>query len=192
MLQCRKVRLVCEDKALQLHSNDGEAVIVEALQMLSSDQEETDTRVILYAAYARDKGYKYARVRSPDSDIFFILLHFALNLLPLIVLFDTGTGNKRRIITVTELARSFTQQMCTSLLSLHAYMRCATTSAFKGIGKVKPIKMLQKHPKFQSVFEKLGEQSLWIVPDELLRGLEEFTYATCIYGRSRFKNINEF
>ena len=42
-----------------------------------SDQEETDTRVILYCAYAQKQGYETVRIRSPDSDIFFILLHHA-------------------------------------------------------------------------------------------------------------------
>jgi len=39
------------------------------------------------------------------------------------------------------------------------------TIAFKGIGKVKPIKLLRKTPQFHTVFEKLGE--CWDVSDEL-------------------------
>ena len=70
---------------------------------------------------------------------------------------DTGTGNKRRIINVTELAPSFTQQMCTSLLTLHVYTRCDTTSAFtcKGIGKV-----------------PIGVWKAWRAMDRSRRGIE--------------------
>ena len=56
---------------------------------LFSTQEETDTRVILYCKYAQDQGYEYVRIRTPDSDIFFILLHFVLSFTTTI-LFDTG------------------------------------------------------------------------------------------------------
>jgi hypothetical protein len=60
------------------------------------------------------------------------------------ILFDTGTGNKKKLIDITKLAQQYQQELCTALLGLHAFTRCDTTSAFKGIGKVKPIKTLQK------------------------------------------------
>ena len=51
---------------------------------LESDQEEIGTRVVLYCSYAVDKEYNYVRVRSADSDIFFILLYYAskINITP--------------------------------------------------------------------------------------------------------------
>ena len=45
------------------------------IEELKSNQEETDTRVVRYLNYAVKLGYKSAVVRTPDSDIFFILLH---------------------------------------------------------------------------------------------------------------------
>jgi len=44
-------------------------------ESLQSNREETDTRVVLYCVYAQEKGYATARVKTPDTDIFFILLH---------------------------------------------------------------------------------------------------------------------
>ena len=41
----------------------------------NSGQEETDTQIIIYCQYALDKGHKYVKIRTPDSDIFWILLH---------------------------------------------------------------------------------------------------------------------
>ena len=43
----------------------------------------------------------------------------------------------------------------------------------KGIGKVKPIKVIQKMPKFEKGLAQLGET--WDVEDELFAALEEFT-----------------
>ena len=41
---------------------------------LESDEEETDTRVVIYLKYAEKLGFKSAVVRTPDSDIVFILV----------------------------------------------------------------------------------------------------------------------
>ena len=45
-------------------------------------------------------GYKYVRVKSPDTDIFFILLHHAEKLDNIILLFDTGRGSTKKCINV--------------------------------------------------------------------------------------------
>ena len=87
---------------------------------------------------------------------------------------------------MTELAEGLTQEYCTALLALHAFTHCDTTSAFKGIGKVKPIKVMQKIPKFQPILAELGRELE--VPEELFVGLEELTCA--IYGRPRFKSVD--
>ena len=71
------------------------------------------------------------------------------------------------------MAKDYMPTYCSALLGLHAFTRCDTTSAFNGIGKVKPIKLLQEKPRFQNIFNKLGEE--WEVSDELYAGLEEFT-----------------
>ena len=111
---------------------------------LLSSQEETDTRVVLYCNYAADNDYDYVKVRSPDSYIFFILLYYAADF-GIRILFDTGTGNKRTLLDITKLAKDFTPVYCAALLAMHAFTRCETTSAFKGVGKVKPIQLLQKN-----------------------------------------------
>ena len=81
------------------------------------------------------------KVRSPDSDIFFILLYYASDF-GIRILFDTGTGNNRRLLDITKLSKDFTPVYCTAILAMHAFTRCDTTNAFKGVGKVKPIQLL--------------------------------------------------
>lgn len=171
-LEQKTVIAICDEKAYKLSSDDGVSVNMTEVPELQSSQEETDTRVILYCSYAADKGYDYVRVRSPDSDIFFILLYYAGNL-GIRILFDTGTGNKRRLLDITKLANDFTPVYCAALLALHAFTRCDTTSAFKGVGKVKPIKLLQKQPRYQGVFQELGQS--WEVTDDLFLQLQQFT-----------------
>ena len=151
-----------------------------------SNQEETDSRVVLYCQYAHNQGYEHVRVRSPDTDIFFILLHHAKTL-PCTIYFDTGTANNKRLVNITELVANYTQEYCTALTALHAFSHCDTTSAFKGIGKIKPVKILQKHPRFQHVLAGLGEE--WAVSEEMIDDLETFTCA--IYGKCRSHSVDD-
>ena len=73
------------------------------IQELLSNQEETDTRVVLYLKYAVKLGYKSAVVRTPDTDILVILLHHAQSI-ALTIYLDIGTGKHRQIVNVNELA----------------------------------------------------------------------------------------
>ena len=144
----KNVITVSDGHAFHITSYDGTSVPVcrTEIKSIESTQEETDSRVVLYCFYGKQQGYRNIRIRSPDTDIFFILLHYALELQGVTNIFDTGTGNKKRLIDITKLAQQYQQELCTTPLGLHAFTRCDTTSACKGIGKVKPIKTLQKSP----------------------------------------------
>ena len=173
-----------EGTAIKLTTKD-ENVETEEVFELKSDQEETDTRVVLYAMYGAKIGYDFVRVRSPDSDIFFILLHHAPNICTQI-LFDTGTGNKKRLLNVTKKAIELGPVYCTALLALHALTGCDTTSSLKGIGKIKPTKILKKMPKFKEHLSNLGKS--WTLSDSVASEIEHFM--CCIYGFPRIKKID--
>ena len=81
----------------------------------------------------------------------------------------------------------FGTRQCSALLGLHSFTGCDTTSAFRGIGKVKPIKMLQKKQEFEEVFSTLGGS--WEVEEFMLKKLEHFT--CMIYRYQRFKSLND-
>ena len=181
----RKVVSVVQGRSYLLESDDGISVKKTEIPELHSNQEETDTRVILYCAYAQEQGYDVVRIRSPDTDVFFIALHHASKF-DITILFDTGTGNRRRLLNISELAREYGQVMCTALMCLHVFTHCHTTSAFKGVGKVRPIKLLQKTEAFQDALSKLGDT--WDVSVRLDEDLEQFTCA--MYGRGRFKSVD--
>ena len=109
---------------------------------LESTQEETDTQIILYIAYAQRNEYKYIRVKSLYSDIFFILLNYANYFKNITILFDTSTGNKKILISISELAQSLTPLYCSALISVHVLTGYDITSAFKGYRKLKSLKIL--------------------------------------------------
>ena len=110
-------------------------VTVREIHELVSNQEETDTRVVLCLNYAVKLGYKSAVVRTPDTDIFFILLHYAHSI-PLTIYLETGTGKHRQIVNVSEMSESKGADHCTTMLGLYVFTGEDVTSAFKGKRKV--------------------------------------------------------
>ena len=100
---------------------------------------------------------------------------------------DTGSGKHRRLINISEKACSLGPQYTSSLIGLYCYTGEDCNSAFKGKGKIGPLKKLEKNPRFQKVFAELG--SRWDVEPSLLTDLEAFT---CImYGHTRVTDVDE-
>ena len=70
---------------------------------------------------------------------------------------DTGWGKHRQLVNVSELAESLGKEYCATLLGYYVFSGEDCTSAFKGKGKVRPLKKLEKNPKFHKAFQQLGE-----------------------------------
>ena len=182
---CSNPIIIVKGRAYSLTASNNKIAISE-IPELYSKQEETDTRIIIYLQYAAKQGFKSAVVRSPDTDIFFIILYYA-HMINLTVYLDTGFGKHRKLIDVSAIACSFGEDYCNSLLGIYVYTGEDCTSAFKGKGKVGPIKKLQKNPRFLKTFQNLGVD--WNVKPDLYEQLEEFT--CLMYGYQREKNLNE-
>ena len=121
------------------------------MSIILLNQEETDTRVVLYLSNTVKLGYKSAVVRTPDSNIFFILLHYAYSI-PLTIYLDTGSGKHCQIVSVSKPSESKGVDYCSTMLGLYIFTSEDVTSAFKGKGKVGPLKKLQNHPRYHAVF----------------------------------------
>lgn len=106
-------------------------------------QGETDSKVVLYCIYAAQQGYKYARARSPDSDMLLILLYYAREIDDTIF-FKTDHGDTERLIDITRLSKHYKEQMCEALRSCHAPNCCDSVSYLQNIGKVESPKLLHK------------------------------------------------
>ena len=100
---------------------------------------------MLYLKKATKLGYKSAVVRTPDTDIFVILLFHAMTI-GLTIFFDNGSGKHRQIVNVSQMAESMGADKCKIVLGLHAYTGKNVISSFKRKGKIGPLKKLQRHP----------------------------------------------
>ena len=79
-LQNKKDIFICKEKAYLLKDNRA-SVMMTKIPQLKPDQEERDTRVVLYCSNAADQEYCHVQGRSADNDdIFFILLYYALKI----------------------------------------------------------------------------------------------------------------
>lgn len=136
--QCNICIIITDEYAHCLYSDDQKHTKVEQLQVLHSNHEETNSRVVLYDKYAEDQGYESVCASSPDSDVFFVLLQHRPSL-SCNVIFDTRTGNNKCLINMTNLGPDFTLEYCTAFTVPHVFTHCDSTGAFKGLGNVKPI-----------------------------------------------------
>ena len=146
----KKVIFICEEKVYLLKDK---SVVMTKIPKFESDQEEIDTRVVLYCSYAVDEEYNYVWVRSPDSDIFFILFYYASKI-NITLLFDTDSRCKRRLLNISQLTHDFTPLYWNALLSLHAFSRWDTASAFKGIWKSEADKTPSKEITLSDCFQE--------------------------------------
>ena len=102
--------------------------------------------------------------------------------------FDTGSGNKRKLLNITKIATELGEQCCGALLGLHAFTGCDATSTFKGIGKLKPLKLMQKTSKYENACGSLGES--WTVSQDLMNDLESFTCG--FYSNSKISSVDVY
>ena len=101
---------------------------------------------MLYVNHAKMIGFKNVVIRSPDTDVFFILLCHACDM-DITIYLDTETGRKRQLINVSEKAKEVGNEWCKILLAVYVFTGEDCVSAFKGKGKIAPLKKLMKYPK---------------------------------------------
>ena len=185
-LQGRDIFFVHGESCTRLHSRDGTETVAECEKDLCSDQEEADTRIILHLLHIAKETQEDVPivVRSPDTDVFVLLVHFSHRIKQK-VLFDTGVGNKRRLIEVQKVSASLGEDMCAALPALHAFSGSDSTSAFVGKGKQIPLKTLKEHSDFFEVFNALGRSPE--IPSYIFDSLEHFV---CLLYQKRTPTTN--
>ena len=189
----RSVFFVCEDKCIQIQSADGLSVSATEVDELCSNHEEADTRIILHCMYAV-KHQNVDReqcivVKSPDTDVFVLLLayqHLLCNL-HTDVLFETGTGDKHRFLSVRKHA-AILGNVTQALPGLHAFTGCDSTSAFVHKGKKRPLSIMRRRGDFVKAFSDLGTDASR-VDDSLLSVLQEFVCS--MYSSYNVSDVNK-
>ena len=123
----RDIYFVCEDHCTLLRTPDGLTVESQLQSFLSSSKEEADGKIILHCFFAAQTSDELL-VRSPDTDVFLLLLHFAEQIKKQLH-FETGYGQQHKIIDMTTLSDVHKLES-DAILGLHAFTGCDTTSAF--------------------------------------------------------------
>lgn len=114
------------------------------------------------------------------------MLYYARHFKPLTLLFHTGSGENQKLLNITDIAQDLGPKICTSPLRIYCCTGEVCDCAFKGEDKITPLKKLEKRPRFQDCFAKLGDS--WETDDKLVDDLEEF--GCLMYGFLRVVQFN--
>ena len=125
-------------------TNNREKVQVEECKELFSDHEEADTRLLLHAKQA-SKTHNHVVIRSPDTDVFILLLGHN-SAIPTALYFDTGIGNQRRILDIGKVFLTPGFELCDALIGFHA---------FTGITFCPGVPLVQKSSNFAKTYLKI-------------------------------------
>jgi hypothetical protein len=98
-------------------------------------QEEADTRMLLHAMDAALHGHQKLYIRTVDSDVVILAIHFFDKLKVSELWVGYGRGKTFRNIPIHEVVLHLSPLQCRGILFWHAFSGCDITSAFMGIGK---------------------------------------------------------
>ncbi|CAB4043452.1 Hypothetical predicted protein, partial [Paramuricea clavata] len=122
---------------------------------LACDHEEADTRMLLHASHAT--RYINVLVRSPDTDVFVLLLHFSLTISAKLY-FLTGVKDCTRILDMEYIAQQLGAEKCKALIGFHFFTGCDSTSSFYGYSKVFSWNILLHDPTSVATLTSLGTE----------------------------------
>lgn len=130
-------------------------------------------RLLLHANNASDAGFSNIVISSSDTDVLVLCLYFQ-KYINASLFQKSGTRNRTTLIDITKIKSSVGDEICESLIGLHAFTGCDSVSAFAGKGKITALKKL-KYIESKKAFSKLGSE--WTLSNEIIKGLEQFTCA---------------
>ena len=139
---CEKIPpKLTNDQSLVIGQEIGNAkriarMAVTYVEELECDHEEADSRMFIHADYdAENKNACHVIITSPDTDVSVLcLLHCStLNINEL--WFHTGTGKKRRFITMQVIKEKLSKEIIRVLLAFHTLTGCVSTGAPFGYDK---------------------------------------------------------
>ena len=100
------------------------------LPELTCDHEEADTRLLLHAKHAAAHRFQDVVIRSPDTDVFIIAIASPVTCN---MFFDTGVGNNRRILSISQCRKSLGDRWSKALLGFHIFTGKITLKLFSFI-----------------------------------------------------------
>jgi len=168
-------------------------MLVDTPDHLQGSHEEADTLLAFHASCIRGNVV----VRASDTDVLIILLGMlGRDLLSerargySRILMDCGSGNTRRHIDVTQIARALESKqkgLAAAIPGLHAFTGSDFTTAFYRKGKVKALEVLEKDTE-GSLIKFFANLSRKDEPD--LKAAEEFV-CSLYSAKGAVKDVNE-
>ena len=124
----------CEKQYFVLNTADGDTTDAKLLRNLSSSHEYADTLSILHTVYVNQTTNYQNRdiiIRSAYTNVFLLLIALCQKYTyPLY--FDTGTGNKRKMIKIQTLCQKTVKDVQDAILGLQAFTGCEQCLCLKG------------------------------------------------------------
>ena len=106
-----------------------------SVEHLTRTQEEADTRMVLHAIDATERGATSLSIQSPDTDVLVLALWKFTSLCDQTSVV-VGTGAKRRSILLLPLYKTLGDLLVAALPGFHAFTGCDQTSTICGKSKV--------------------------------------------------------
>ena len=185
LLGNRVIFFARKDKCTQI---DGKGST--AIEELSSDHEEADTKVVYLLKHAIEKeedldtAVFVVRSSSGDVDIPVILLANDLQTNATIIL-DNGRDKFRKVVHLSNCRFSDSQKK--ALLGFHAFTGCDQISSFLRKGKISCWKVLKNNPCLFKGFIQLGSEK--DINDDLVAILEDFVCK--LYGEKNVHDVDQ-
>ena len=158
--------ITCEKQCFKVTKEGSEAI-----DELTTTQEEADTRMLLHAKHA-SSNYKSIVIVTEDTDVFIICVAIFRQISSHMYI-QCGTKNRFRHIDISKIGQSLGENTCKALQGMHAFTGCDSVSAFSGRGKVSALKLVMKGGRLQKAMAGLGKT--WTLSEELFTLLQEFT-----------------
>jgi hypothetical protein len=116
--------------------------VISELKHLKSNHDEADTRLILHVLHEYQILHlNRILVKSVDTDVLILLIYYyseyikATDLKERFLFMELGHGNKKRVISISEIVQTLGNQICKCLPAMHVLTGCDTTNALFKIGK---------------------------------------------------------
>ena len=171
----KEVYTICDQHVLCTRVNRD----VSALAPCS--HEEADTRIMLHAIDATNKGFRGIMIRTVDTDVLVLAVSNCalLNEAELWIAF--GTGKHLRYIPTHDIAASLGEAKARALPMFHAFTGCDTVSSFAGRGKKTAFEVWNSFQEITTVFAALSTRPTTF-SEEFMKVIE--SYVVLLYDRT--------
>lgn len=142
--------------------------------LMPCSHEEADTRMILHAANGASEGCMKILIRTVDTDVVVLAVHFVSRIPCERLLVAFGVGKSFRFLDIKAYAEQLGPEKCAGILAFHALTGCDTTSSFKGKGKRSGWAAWNHHPTLNTTLASLSTIPTLIQVTEAMPNIEKF------------------